>query len=201
LVLAAILLAGCGEPLGIVRGPNRNVNKVEIEVDWTTPQPPSDALLRALEGSMGDITADGVEVVFILGDDLSDNGRSKWTKLDRRAFAVAHKDVSSRWYFVCAGGVMDEEPAAGGVAWNTRDAFVFPDRYYNNGGGLQQAMLHEWCHTLGLVNDQLKMQRVHESTSKHHCGQHNCLMKPYSDAQGTRLCEFCVEDLEAGEEK
>jgi len=197
LLVLLTVSVGC-RPLAIVRGPNRNTSSVEVEVDWTTPQPPTQAMLNALRGSMANICDPAVSVSFNLDDDLSGQGHGTWTDLDCRTFAVSHKD-SDDFYMLWAAGVWDKSPQVGGYSWNKRDFVVFPDVYGGSSGNSQLAALHEWCHCLGLVDKFLEMSEPHKHAAGNHCDQGSCLMKPAT--WSSMLCPKCMADLTDGEEK
>lgn len=196
-VLLVVALSGC-QSLFIVRGVNRNVTALSIEVDWTTAQPPSTALLNVVKGRLENICDPSVSVSFNLDDDLSGQGHGTWTDPDCREFALQHKD-SEGLYVIWAEGLRDGQPAVGGYSWDKRSCAVFPEVYGNNAGALQVAVEHEILHCLGLVDKFLKMQTDHKGSYGNHCNVSGCIMQPTNS--GTQPCAQCMADLEAGEEK
>jgi hypothetical protein len=199
LLLCLLLLSGC-HSLAIVRGPNRNVDKLDIEVDWTTPAPPPAPLLQAISNQIKMACDPAVQVNFILDDDLSAKAKGEWTAFDLKALALLHRTkFEGRFYVLWADGHMKNKPAVGGYSWGKRAFAVFPSVSPSQ-DRLRSTVSHETFHNLGLVGKFLKMQTFHKHSYGNHCSTINCLMQPASTGPIYNLCPFCLADLEAGEE-
>lgn len=197
-VVLVFLFTGC-QSLVVVRGPNRNTSHVVVEVDYTTAQPPGQSLLNATVGNMANICDPSVQVSFVVDDNLAGQGHTTWSDSDVRSFATAHHDNPDHFYLIWADGTWANQPAVGGYSWDKRCMAIFTPATGTSGGGVQIAMVHEWCHTLGLVDKFLQMQESHKNAYGNHCDQPGCLM--LAATYGSMPCSKCMADLEAGVEK
>lgn len=199
ILLSLIAVSGC-HSLVIVRGPNRNADLVEVEVDWTTPSPPPTVMLRAVEAQIKRVCDPAVTVTFKLDDDLSRSAKGKWSNADLQLFPALHSHAGSdAFYLLWADGQMADNPSVGGYSWGTRCFAVFPSVFPNQ-TLMQNATAHEFFHNIGLVDKALVMQKPHKHSYGNHCDQQACIMYPLTSGASSP-CQLCVADLEAGEEK
>lgn len=201
LAVILVLLSGCcclggGSDLAIVRGPNRNMDAITIEVDWTTAAPPPVLYLDTMQSQLQGLCDPAVTVTTVLGEQYE--GHGTWTETDIQGFGLLHHGNPDAFYLIYANGIKDGEPMVGGYSWGKRSVCVFAE---HPGGPsyVQIATLHELTHCLGLVDKYLEMQTSHKSSNGNHCSNPACLMS--STGVLSSPCSACMADLTAGEEK